>query len=122
MTKEEIIDETVDYYGKDPQKRRSVDDKYGHCLYEDERGNVCAFGRVLNKEGLEIAKMNESVTASRLFTDSLLEDHFRDGYYIDDDLFWDKLQELHDVPHHWCKTGLSIHGKQYVQELKEKYA
>lgn len=116
-TKIEIIDETVEFYSKNP---RSLDEN-GACVYNGPGGCLCAFSRVVKPEMRnELVEGNDAGSLlSRLGCQILLDD-----YRIVNPNFWRKIQFLHDNPDHWngTFTGLSESGEVYVAELKQKYA
>lgn len=107
---QKVIDETVDYYSEDLNRRSYIDDQ--GCFYCKD-GKYCAVGRCLNKEGLAIARHFEG-KIGRLLINALLnkEDHSTDDPYAHSDelatygfkrkyqglpaSFWSSLQRLHD--------------------------
>lgn len=122
LTKEEIINETVDFYSADIL-RRSVGGGWGGCKYNHENGNHCAVGRVLlPKYHEQGTKLKGNSNGIGLFMDEqdiksldvVLQKKYR-GHEIG---FWRKLQNLHDEGNYWEIGGLTLLGKEYVEEIK----
>lgn len=124
LTKEEIINETVDFYSADISRRSiNVGTNIG-CAYNHESGNHCAFGRYMKpkyqEQGPKLAG-NTSTVGTLLDAqkvkkvDSLLQPQ----YHGHDITFWRKLQRLHDTSYYWQEGGLTEIGKDYLIEIKE---
>ena len=111
-TRTEIIQETVDYYSEDISRRAAAD---GSCEYLTNDGRMCAVGRCFNEEGLEKYKDCHSAFDIEMLS------YYKEDYKIDDWLFWQRLQNLHDSPLYWCNSGLSESGKKYVEKLLFAY-
>lgn len=112
-TKLEIIDETVDFYSEDVN-RRAVRDG-GNCEYLTDDGKMCAVGRCFTKEGLlrykdELGGFNK-----------YMMHHLKEEYRIEDDQFWSDLQYLHDMNRHWDENGLNENGKEYLCRIKRDH-
>lgn len=122
MTEEEIVLETIEYYTKYP---RSVG-RDGGCMYLNNDGAMCAFGRCMDVDSLKVAhdcEVNnpDGVTIDRLLylldienLDVLLKPEYR-GHSTG---FWENLQTLHDSPRLWASNGegLKEEGKKFVKE------
>ena len=125
LTKEEIINETVNFYSADISRRSVSNDGFGGCKYNHANGNHCAVGRVLlpkyHKQG---TKMKGNTNGIGIFMgeqnikslDVVLQKQYR-GHETS---FWRGLQNLHDEGNYWKIGGLTERGKKYVEELKEK--
>jgi hypothetical protein len=111
-TRTEIIQETVDYYSEDVSRRAVTD---GGCEYLTKDGRSCAVGRCFTEEGLK-----EYKDCNTIFIRQMLF-YFKDEYKIDDSIFWEDLQHLHDHSLYWCNSGLSKSGEKYVEKLLLKY-
>lgn len=122
MTKIEIIDETVKFYGED-FKRRAVED--GSCLYTTADGRNCAVGRCLlgkykkvsmpwNK-GLSPINVADCIGMEDM--DSLLLKKYR-GH---DTEFWGEIQSFHDDSRNWSEKGLTSQGQVVELRLKEHF-
>ena len=110
MTENELIDETVDFYGEDPAGRRAKG-VHGICEYITAEGRRCAVGRCLQGtleylESLDFEKILRKV---------------KPEYTGFSKLFWNALQRLHDEDHHWGVKGLTDRGKKFVDKMKEGY-
>lgn len=119
-TKLEIIDETVAFYGEDTS-RRSTTPKKGCKYYNEENGNMCAVGRCLTEDGLSRIHEKEGYGIIYFGIDGI-SNWFKDEYKDHSISFWDDLQVLHDNNRNWVEgKGLTKLGKEYVEELKEKW-
>lgn len=111
MTKEEIVKETLAYYGEDIS-RRAID-AGGTCLYKiEDTGNTCALGRCFSEEGMEyvlakgLNKSNSAINLNNYIIDTetseegldlLLKPEYK-GHTVE---FWNDLQWLHDNTSYW---------------------
>tara|TARA_Y100000296_G_scaffold86262_1_gene125309 strand:+ start:1525 stop:1989 length:465 start_codon:yes stop_codon:yes gene_type:complete len=127
MTACEIIQETYDYYTKNPNNRRALDVK-GGCRYNlevtsDYRNDKhCAVGRCLR---LKYQRQRESLTSNTDGVETLIddnapgEDDYNNGVFTIDDMLkkkyrghpeglWDALQNFHDNGVFWSTKENSI--------------
>lgn len=114
MTKLEILDETVEYYKKNPRSRQ---------VYLDVDGSMCAVGRcVINPEDFQNRSNRAglygivSLRTNGLFSDKDLKEEYR-GHDVE---FWSAIQNLHDFERYWTEEGLSELGKEIVENLKRE--
>ncbi len=122
-TELDIINETVEFYSTDTNRRAIT--KKGNCEYLTSDGRKCAVGRCfdenkMNKDIYEIIKEVipiKMATKSSITLDNLLKDEYK-GHSTE---FWSKLQLLHDVSQNWIENGLSKYGHEYLNNLKEEY-
>jgi len=117
ITYVEVIDYIVNYYSEDIN-RRSFNEN-GHCSYNGLNGNKCAFA-LCSKD---IDPIHEGRSASHILTkidNNILLDKYK---HLTDDLFWDKIQSLHDGDFYWDleNSTLSSEGFDYVEKLKIDY-
>lgn len=119
MTKLEIINETVEYYTVNPRSVAS-----GQCVYNGPNDTHCAVGRCFRNSIKELGtdfQGNydgvESLHSDYNGLDKLLEEKYQD-HSVD---FWGDVQHLHDSEHHWKDGQLSLRGREYVDELRERY-
>lgn len=131
MTATEIINETVEYYRKNP---RSLDQS-GKCVYQSPEGNMCAVGRCLdwdkykeniinaNQDGLidliyecKVLPSGRSIDNNESVLDPILAERYR-GFSLE---FWSDLQVLHDTASYWEDTSLSKGGEVYLQDIIQK--
>jgi hypothetical protein len=127
LTKEEIINETVEFYSADIS-RRSIEGNVSignGCKYNHENGNHCAVGRLLlpkyQKQGTNLKGNANGISAFMDYQkikklDKALQKQYQ-GHKV---LFWRDLQNLHDESKHWEVGGLTEIGKEFVEELKRK--
>ncbi len=122
-TVNQIIDETVAWYGADPEGRRAIEGS--HCMYYDpETGNKCAVGRCVRDS--VVKKKNfpqESVTRDH-HTKIFIMEHLKAEYKGHDPVFWRQLQKLHDGCGYWDfeKGGLTKPGMVLVKAIRNQYA
>ena len=118
-TRVEIIEETAAFYNLN---NLSNGDDNNSCVYFNETtGNRCAVGRCLKTDSdAQVSEFNED-GARRLF-EMLGFNILKDEYRIEDVVFWDKLQSLHDEEGNWNENGLTQHGIQYKNYLLKEYA
>ena len=131
----EILKDTIDYYAKDPDGRRSITDD-GDCMYT--WGNKhCAIGRYLKEEYQDEAweENNQSVNQLMLNADDgewNIDWCLRDDVQGIDVNFWKNLQDFHDTHYCWITEedynhvmddepiGLSRAGKDNYRVIEKK--
>lgn len=128
---QEILDETIEWYSV--PGRRSVD-VMGDCMYLNEDGNMCAFGRcaidpkILKERsaagimmptdtdfglvGNGIRIQNEDKIIQEVYIDTVLKEQYR-GHH---GAFWKRLQQLHDFVSYWRDGGLTETGQEFVNK------
>lgn len=127
----EILEETVEFYGEDPKRKRAVHPGNVGCAYLSENGNKCAVGRLLRPEHLHLdLEGSVSSLASQLSNSPIglydeenqfaLDPYLLDEYQGLDLYFLQYLQNLHDFKNHWTNQGLSEKGKKYYEIIKRK--
>ncbi len=125
-TYNDVIDETVEYYSKNPRSLNIKDNRSVGCFYlHPDTGAMCAVGRCLNDEYLKVFGDSGSNMQS------LVEDHFHENDFtimfkeeykhLNSLDFWSRLQDLHDCDLYWNNGVLSVDGKIYVRTLKETF-
>lgn len=97
LTKQQIIQETIDFYTEDPSQVAKVTG--GSCLYETKDGRHCAVGRCMTKVPGKLINQVCAVDAIGML-EIKLEDQLKEQYRGHSITFWTKLQELHDY-HSW---------------------
>mgnify|MGYP001198933520 FL=1 len=142
MTACEIIQETYDYYTKDPNDRRATDVD-GGCKYNleatsDYRNDKhCAVGRCLR---LKYHRQRESLAGNEDNVEDLIDNNapgkndYPDGVFTIDDMlkkkyrghpesFWGALQNFHDNDTYWSTKENSItnHGQGRYEILMRNY-
>lgn len=122
-TKIEIIDETVEFYSKNP---RSLNGK--SCKYLSDSGANCALARCCTPEGIDkLHTEYETVSAVGVFERELEKDRnpidlFKPEYKIDNPEFWSDIQCLHDCDSFWnIENKLTEEGLEYVTKIKQQY-
>lgn len=133
MTKLEILEETFNYYTEDPIGRRGVD-KGNNCVNITLDGKMCAFGRcMINPDGYiggscEIINYNLNILKNKdnniLYkTEYLLDTILKEEYRGHDVLFWQQIQNWHDLRKNWDldENTISNKGLDWYNELKKQY-
>lgn len=135
LTAEEILDETIAFYGADPAGRRSTVRVHQEmtttesCRYVSPEGNRCAVGRCLTERAAKEAARHHNtrsvgylaeITTPWSSFDPLLRPRYR-GHSLD---FWSDLQALHDNEIYWVKGGggLTPVGMDRAAKIREEYA
>lgn len=119
-TKIEIIDETVEFYSKNPRAIR-----YTSCQYQMADGRQCAHSRCLTDEARQSVVDNglNNSSASTVIECSMERDNIhKEEYRGHESDFWNSIQNIHDVSSNWSKAGLSVAGRNFVEALKQKYS
>jgi hypothetical protein len=122
-TKLEILNEIVNYYSEDTN-RRAVEGE--SCVYITPDNRRCAVGMCLTDPTLMTG--NKAINDDSFileeddneFKPDIL-DLFKPEYQIDDVSFWAKLQTLHDTKMYWDDKGLTSEGQMLYNQLKEIY-
>ena len=129
---QDILKDTVDYYSKDPDNRRSID-KDGNCNYT--WGDThCAIGRYLKPEYQREDWVDNNMSVNELlaYTDdgSNIDWCLRDDVHGLDASFWKNLQDFHDSHSCWITKddynkddepiGLSLIGKDNYRVIEKK--
>lgn len=136
MTKLEIINETVSYYGEDTARRGVDTDLTGipTCMYLSGNGNKCAIGRCFNDKGIdELGRKKggiESVISNLIYESenraesterrtAILNQYLEPRYRGHQLTFWSGLQNLHDHEGYWDTDGLTLKGRQAAAALRK---
>lgn len=128
-TKVEIINETIEYYSKDPNNTRGM--MYSSCTYLTSDGKMCAFGRVMKPEIREEYRNNINQTVqdlndqySNLENTKGLDSILMDDYKGHDLKFWKDIQFFHDESNHWSIIDNKItgNGEEFIEYLLKQYA
>jgi len=144
MTKKQIVEETLAYYEKDPN-RRAIHPESGECMYNlKDKGSLgkwngkykhCAVGRCLDEQykmkgealpgnggtdAVDVTALTNKISdaynlETKLKFDDLLNPKYR-GHEIG---FWKQLQQLHDRENYW-EDSLNILHKTSNKVRKEK--
>ena len=135
---QDILRDTVDYYGKDPANRRCVTDD-GDCMYTWGK-NHCAVGRFLKEEYQDETWESNNDSVNELCENDPTEGAGSwnlDWCLVDeaqglDTNFWMGLQDIHDSVSYWeewsrdvdglRKYGLTDRGKEAYVRLQDKIA
>ena len=126
-TKEQIIDETFNFYNKNPKKRRALKD-YGDnepgCVYNGKNGTHCAIGRLFIDE---YKNQGESLEHNELGVSSLesynmkLDLMLKPSYSGHSLHFWIDLQSLHDNGDYWYPDKATDAGHAWKRTLHRKW-
>lgn len=123
-TYHKVIDETVEYYSKNPRVLIFNDSgrKIG-CAYLSKEGNICVVGRVMNQESLDIYGRScnhffRLIDNYNLSFIGLSKEEYR---HLDDLDFLDNLQLLYDYDEYWNGNPLTKEGQNKVEEMKLEF-
>lgn len=117
-TKEQIIDETVEFYSVDPKGRRAVitvEDGTTRCRNITPDGRCCAVGRLI-----DVNKIDDGVikpVASLSETMRVLLDDYQGHPFT----FYGDLRSLHDNSMYWNDKGLTDQGRAFVAAMKAEW-
>jgi len=124
MTKEEIINEMVEYY-KDASKR-GYNAANERCEYLTESGNMCAVGRCLIPGSLMESFSGETRVAQSMRNCGLsvldvanLEEILKPEYRGHCRNFWAQLQSIHDSSDHFNDGTMNEEGLKHAKGLIE---
>lgn len=118
MTKQEIIEETANFYNSN--NRGTIDEKSDSCAYLTAIGTKCAVGRVMTDKALEQWGSSRETVYSLAKHESI--DHLiEEKYHGHDATFWRALQSFHDNSAHWNTDGLTEYGLNAKTELIKRF-
>ena len=124
LTKLQIIDETVEYYSKNPRSVKREDGQSLACYYYHPITNAqCAFSRCTIKEFKDkLIDCNKYplyyvIKKHEINVDTILQNKYK-GH---NEEFWTDIQNLHDSDSNWNELELTAVGAAQVNRLKDKY-
>lgn len=117
MSKVDIINNTVEYYTKNP---RAYDSDLGFCFYLTADDRRCAVGRfsVSGKLDQFDGGISEFLGDYHIGSIDEVLDPSVHGHSVE---FWSDLQVLHDRGEFWSSKGLTEEGKKYRDRLLRRY-
>jgi hypothetical protein len=122
MNRKEIIEDVIGHYNADNRSVSSGSDASGlsDCLYVGPAGACCAFSRFVKPEHRSALIEDENASHQlECFGSAILRDDI-DPDVKADPLFWNELQNLHDVSRYWDHEGLSPAGRSEADNLLKK--
>lgn len=123
MTKEEIINETIEYYSEDVNRRSIHIDKHHSvpiCKYLGPDNKRCAFSRCVREDKIDVIKHHEGDCATEIldeYGENILKKKYRSHKFN----FWNSLQNIHDSSRFWNKNGFTESGKKYLEGVCRLY-
>lgn len=109
----EIIDETIEFYNKNPRSTSSLG-----CLYYNLKTKTkCAFSRCCTEEGIKVLKLHEFRGLGHFDIESIIKEEYKKHELM----FWVNLQKLHDIDKNWNDNELTEEGKIFVEKFKERF-
>lgn len=130
-TKVEIINETVEFYKRNPRSLRTSRSSDGsrssaNCVYRNSEGHKCAFSRCCTPEGVDILESNcnggAGVAAATHTLKMEVDDLLAPEYHGHQPEFWSDIQNLHDNANYWSAEGAFTYiGEKAVAELIRTY-
>lgn len=121
QNREDLLNDTIQYYSVNPNERRSVSDKDRYtCFYSQKNSkkphsNGCAIGRYHSEEWK--LKADDLQNAHEPFQ-KIIEDSTLNNFNTD---FLEAIQQLHDENVNWNSTGLSPIGFKFVDAIIERF-
>lgn len=121
MREQNMLQDVITHFSKDPEQKRSFS---GHCLYnppEDQPESIgCAIGMYLSaKLAQKLDDLdNSSIDLILQTEDSELLPKWMQEMDVS---FLGKIQSLHDEHKNWTETNISSRGKQFVRKICKKY-
>jgi len=123
LTQEEIVRETVGFYNAN--NRASIEKEFAggytsaKCEYITPDNKMCAVGRCLTEKGLaRVMKTCPDDSASDVDSKVGLNNVLKKKYTGHGEMFWLRLQRLHDNKNFWDEKGLNDHG---VRQVKNEF-
>lgn len=121
LTLEEIVRETVGFYNT--KNRATVESanlisglSSSKCEYITPDNRMCAVGRCLTKKGLaRVMKACPNDAADDVDQTLGLEKVLKKKYTGHSQMFWLRLQRLHDNKNYWDENGLNDRGVHRVK-------
>jgi hypothetical protein len=123
LTQEEIVRETVGFYNVNNRAAVEKNNLIGgystsKCEYVTPDNRMCAVGRCLTKKGLaRVMKTCPDDSAGDLGIKVGLDNVLKKKYTGHDELFWLRLQRLHDNKNYWDEKGLNERGVRQVKDV-----
>jgi hypothetical protein len=115
-----IIEITKDRYHNNPSLRSKLGDK---CCYFSENGNKCAVGHFIIQENFNMSLMNTKTINNILIYEEDYEKFMHESVrHLNDNDFWDDLQNFHDRDSFWDENGLTDEGFERYNKLIKDYA
>jgi len=145
-TKHEIIEESVAYIkenGRGAKLNTELGDPHQECVYHNtETGVMCLVGRCMThpqEADREVVgsiydytcALKDDAEFVNQCTDSVydeegcliaLEEKLKPEYRGHEVSFWIDLQEFHDISSYWCGKEMSSHGKNFLSQIKRRWA
>lgn len=123
LSQEEIVLETVAFYNTENRAAIETVQSGGYtsakCEYITPDNRMCAVGRCLTKKGLErVMKTCPDDSASDVDIKVGLNNVLKKKYTGHGQMFWFRLQRLHDNKNFWDEKGLNDHG---VRQVKNEF-
>jgi len=117
----DLLQETIDYYSVNPEKRRATSSDDFLCVYKTADNKRCAIGRLIKEEYInDAAKFKGDILdlSNSKHVDQHIDELFKEKYQGFDIDFYYRLQKLHDSSNYWNENGLTIEGKSYSDDIK----
>ena len=126
----QVLNDTVQFYSEDTN-RRSLEINTNMllgtaCKYLCDNGNMCAVGRLLNKDVLKEVHENHEGPFRRLTNSKVYLTHKANKTFFENKElhslsigFFQDLQHLHDGNDYWIENGLSEKGSKEINKFKD---
>lgn len=116
LTYLDVLNDTINHYNLN---NRSLDNEL-NCIYLNKDGKSCAVGRYIDNVKEFIANneyLNEG-SFTELYQEYNITFLKKEVQHLDNEIFWTRLQLLHDDNFNWNETGLSEDGLYEVEDIK----
>ena len=118
-SKIEIIKETAEFYGNNPDKRAKLKKQDSNCVYLTKDGKSCAVGRCIKISILKsLLGNNTTVRDLKNQFEENLDSILKPAYKGHSLKFWEQLQEFHDDNGNFDYEAKSLTDKGKAHELK----
>ena len=124
-----ILDETLDYYNTDPERRgvkKRLDCPGNNCFYTLEKFigiKTCAIGRCMTQNTLNAILLDPEINADSINTlpnqlNISLDDMLLPQYRGHSSTFWIILQTFHDADENWGTIGITGRGLENYRKIR----
>jgi hypothetical protein len=112
-TKIEIINETAEFYSKNPRAVRAE----GKCVILTSDNRTCAYGRCMVEEAQKRFLNQAGPSPLNAHDDANMQPKYR-GH---GGSFWKTLQRFHDMSEYWDGGHLTSEGEATLQHMRERF-
>lgn len=120
LTVSEVLDMVVEYYGADPEARRSLNEG-GDCCYCGPDGKHCAVALFAKGKRKDLGEHEDESVSDiwKHLPKRMTKIKVKDG--AEAWRFWSAVQSLHDLNENWTAKGLSEAGREALEDIREDF-